>query len=95
MADTVHISGRDYEVSGEYLIAERYDDGTELRVTCTSDLSRPALASFVQVGPRGGVSGVYLGGGVKRLEELSVRVMDARSHIERIEKFRREHDWSK
>jgi hypothetical protein len=95
MPDTVHIAGRDYEVLSEWLIAERYDDGTELRVSCTADLSSPAVASFVRVGPRGGLTGVYFGGGVERLEQLWLQLADARKHIERIEKFRREHDWSK
>jgi hypothetical protein len=89
MAETVKIGDREYEIDGAVLVAEKYDDGTELVVTCTSG-QEPTRARFIRRGPRGGGTHVVLGGSLAECEEDALRLMDARRHIKIVDAYRRE-----
>lgn len=87
--DTITISGHEYGVDGASLIAERYDDGVELRISpVTNGLSVPLTASFIRRGPRGGTLTAYGALTVGQAEEVALRMMDARKHLRILDAYR-------
>jgi hypothetical protein len=85
---TIGTPGVEYEIEGAMLIAERYEDGTELRISCAS--GSQSLAMFAKRGPRGGLYSSRPGGTAEELEEWANRLLHAARHVRIIEAYRRE-----
>lgn len=89
--ETITFGSHVYEIDGAWLIAERYEDGVELRVYCTSASEVPTTGMFVRRGPRGGLRPAYDGSFTKsQANEMSLRLMDVTRHIRLVEAFREE-----
>lgn len=88
--DKIKLGNHEYEIEGAFLVAERYDDYVELRISCTSG-DEATTAWFVQRGPRGGVRSAYgYSMNAATVEQLTLRLIDARRHIRIVDAFRKE-----
>lgn len=81
----ITIGGLDYIGSSDWLTAELYEDGVELRIFgVNSNLEEPLRAGFVTVGPRGGVRGAGNETTLEGVDEWVGRYLDARTHLRNI-----------
>lgn len=91
----INIGEHDYETvpATATLIAERYEDGIELRIeNVHSNLSIPAKAVFVHIGPRGAVTSIPMSFTADEINKWYRRIDDdARWHIDNVERWRKSY----